>query len=74
MDGDVAGRVECYSGSEYAERPLAFFWQGERFTVQKILNHAITPQGKSFRILTADGREFSLSYDQQMDRWKIDPV
>ena len=74
MDGDVAGKVECYSGSEYAERPLAFYWQGERLKIQKILNEFITPQGKTFRVLTFGRREFTLSYDQQLDRWKIDPV
>ncbi|MEN6572497.1 MAG: hypothetical protein ABFD24_11715 [Anaerolineaceae bacterium] len=73
MDGDVAGRVECYSGSEYPERPVAFYWQGKRFEVEKILTDAITPPGKSFRVLTADGHEFTLSYDQQLDCWKIDP-
>lgn len=73
MDGDVTGRVECYSGTEYAERPLAIFWQGERLRVEKILNEVLTPEGKSFRVLTTGGHEFTLSYNQQMDCWKIDP-
>lgn len=73
MDGDVTNRVECYSGAEYPERPTAFYWQGERMEVKKILNAAIIPQGKSFRVLAANGQEFTLSYDQQLDCWKIVP-
>ncbi|HBF40925.1 MAG TPA: hypothetical protein DDW19_03885 [Anaerolineaceae bacterium] len=74
MDGDVTESVECYSGSEYPERPLAFHWLGERLEVKKVLDASITPRGKTFRVMAANGQEFILGYDQQLDRWQIAPV
>jgi hypothetical protein len=73
MDGDVAPRVECYSGSEYPERPVAFYWQGQRWVVKQVLSKAYTPEGSSFRVLIENGQEFILSYNQQLDSWKIAP-
>ena len=73
MDGNVKHRVECYSGHEYAERPLAFFWEGRRYEVCKVLQSAMTPDGKTFRVEVGDGKVFSLSYYQQQDRWIIQP-
>ncbi|MFQ5410588.1 MAG: hypothetical protein ACE5FI_19430 [Anaerolineales bacterium] len=29
--------VECYSSSEYAERPRAFEWAGQRYRVTSVL-------------------------------------
>jgi hypothetical protein len=73
MDGNVEYRVECYSGHEYAERPLAFFWKGQRYEVERVLHSAMTPEGKTFRVEVRDGKIFSLSYYQQQDCWIIQP-
>jgi len=74
MDGNVESRVECYSGFEYAERPLAFFWQGEHLEVEKVLESSVTPEGKLFWVRVKNGSEFTLSYHQQADCWSITPA
>lgn len=73
MAGEVEGWVECYSGHEYAERPLAFEWRGERMVVESVLQQQITPEGKRFYVQTPGGDRFWLDYDQAADRWGITP-
>ncbi len=63
--------VECYSGHEYAVRPLAIHWQEERLEVETILNAWRTPQGKGFRVRIVNGQVFDLLYDLQSDHWSI---
>jgi hypothetical protein len=53
--------VACHSGSTYAERPMAFTWQGQRFIITEILSRGRTLQGKWFRVRTADDQLFELS-------------
>ncbi len=63
--------VECYSGSTYAERPVAVHWQGQRLVVEQVLRSWQTPQGPGFDVLVADGRTFRLSYDESSDTWQV---
>jgi hypothetical protein len=63
-------RVECYSGSEYAEYPRAFDWQGLRLVVAEILQRRRTPSGKTFRLRAADGQVYDLSYDEMSQDWQ----
>lgn len=65
--------VECHSGFEYAERPVALHWQGVRLVVADILNCRRTPSGKSFRIRTPDEQIFKLCYHELNDEWCIEP-
>jgi hypothetical protein len=58
----MADIVECHSGSTYAERPTALTWQGQRLIIAEILSQGRTPQTKWFRVSTADGQFFELSY------------
>jgi hypothetical protein len=63
--------VECHSGFDYAERPVAFYWDGQRIEVESILAEWRTPEHKGFRVQTADGSVFQLIYDQAMDTWEV---
>jgi hypothetical protein len=63
--------VECRSDAEYAERPVAFFWQAQRLEIAEILSRWRTPDGKRFRVRTTDGQIFELFYDPAVDRWQI---
>ena len=63
--------VECHSGFAYAERPLAFTWQGKRLIVGIILAQTRSPDGPRFRVRTEDGQEFELSYHEARDEWQI---
>ena len=52
-------QVECYSGVEYAERPKAFNWQGQRLAVDEMPLRWREPGYKCFRVL-AGGQTFEL--------------
>lgn len=48
-DGDLT--VEAYSGVRYAERPLAFLWQGRRYQVLSIENRWRSPDRLGFTVI-----------------------
>ena len=63
--------VECYAGHRYPERPRAFLWEGKRVAVEAVEHSWRTPSGPAFRVRTADGRRFTLVYDEATDAWDI---
>jgi hypothetical protein len=63
--------VECRSDTEYAERPIALYWQEQRLEIVEILSQGRTPLGKSFRVRTADGQIFLLNYNEITTDWQI---
>jgi len=66
--------VECRSDSEYAERPLSLLWEGRRFEIAEILARWRGPGEKGFRVKTADGQAFELTYREIADEWQIQPI
>jgi len=66
--------VECYAGHRFPERPRAFLWEGERVEVEDIERSWRTPSGPVFRVRTADGRRFTLVYDETADNWNVQPT
>ena len=66
-------QVFCHSGHEYAERPTAFMWDGERLTIERVTARWRTPQGKCFLVQTGDGSTFTLQYDEISSEWLIQP-
>ena len=71
MDNTVNGEVRCYSGTSYAERPLAFVWHGQEYSVEKILTTALTPEGKKFMVRTENSEIFLLEYFHEDNHWLI---
>ena len=67
----MADRVECRSEYTYAQRPVAFFWEGERLEVVEILEQRFTPQGPSFRVSTKGMGIFILCYNEHLDEWSV---
>lgn len=63
-----------YSGYEYAERPKAFRWEGDRLEIDKILDRWRAPGKKGFRVRVPDKREFELVYDEIAEEWNIRPM
>ena len=63
-------KVECHSGYTYAEKPVAFEWEGSRLEITSILSEALTPEGKRFRVRVKDNREFELFYAEKQDIWE----
>jgi len=66
-------QVECRSGTTYAERPTALYWEGDRLEVEEILAQWRTPRGRVFRVLVTAGRIFELAYEEAVDRWMVNP-
>ena len=63
--------VECRSDTEYAERPIALYWQGQRLEIVEILARRRNPAGKGFRVRTADDQVFELTYNEVDADWQI---
>lgn len=63
--------VECHSEYEYAEKPLAFWWQGRRLEISQILDQWRVPRGKGFLVKTQDEQIFELFYGELFDEWRI---
>ena len=63
--------VECHSGYEYAERPIALYWEGQRLEIKSIVSQERIPGGKRFRVLTMDEQIFELFYGELYDEWRI---
>jgi hypothetical protein len=70
----MASPVECHSGYDYAERPIAFIWAGERFEVETIMSEWRTPENKGFRVRVVDGLIFELVYHQVSDTWEVTAI
>ena len=64
-------RVECYSGSRYGERPLAFVLHDERHVVRLVEKSWRTPSALHFRVCTTKDQTFELIYDEGADTWQI---
>lgn len=63
--------VECHSGFEYAERPIALRWEGHRLQICAIEAEWRIPGGKKFRVRVTDGRVFELFYGELYSDWRI---
>jgi hypothetical protein len=66
--------VECHSGYEYAERPTAVWWEGERLEVAEVEATWRISGGKKFRVRTVDGRVLELLYVELYDEWRVHAV
>jgi hypothetical protein len=63
--------VECHSGYEYAEKPVALTWKDQRLEITEIVERWRIPGAKCFRIRTTDGQTFELFYGELYDEWRI---
>ena len=66
--------VECHSGYAYAERPVAFYWQGKRLEVEEVIAEQRIPEGKRFRVSTLDKQVFDLTFVEMEDEWLLQLV
>ncbi len=74
MGDAMSDPVECHSGYEYAERPVALHWEGERLEITAIEAEWRIPGGHCFRVKTRDERKFELFYGELYDEWRINPI
>ena len=66
--------VECYSGTRFAERPVALTWNGERLSIESVERAWQTPHGMAFIVRIAGGLRFELTYLPTSDQWTAQPV
>ena len=66
--------VECRSDTEFAERPLALIWDGTRYEIAEIVARWRGPNEKGFRVKTANGSAFELTYREVPDEWQVQPI
>jgi hypothetical protein len=64
-------RVECRSDLNFADTPLALYWEGQRLGIEEILARWLTPQGRGFRVKAQGNRVFELFYNEQEEEWQI---
>ena len=69
-------QVEAYSGYRVNESPRAFFFEGRRHEIIKILDRwyegGRSPRDQRldyYKVRTLDGREFMLRYNALFDAW-----
>ncbi len=64
-------RVECYSGTRYAERPVSFVLLGHEHSVKDVVKSWRSPSGLHFHVRTEEDECFELTYDQRTDGWSV---
>lgn len=67
----TADTVLCRSDTDYAERPVALYWQGQRLEISEIVSRWRTPQGRNFLVKAQGSRVFELIYDERKDFWQV---
>ncbi len=74
MGEELKPEVECYSGGAYADRPIAFQWEGQKVYINDIQERWRVPGLLCFRVGVEDGRRFELFYNELNDQWEINEV
>jgi hypothetical protein len=67
-------RVECHSGYQYAERPVALEWEGQRLEITEVETQWRSPSEHCFRVRVQDNRRFEICYGELNDEWRINPI
>ena len=66
--------VECLSGNEYADRPLALTWGRQKLEIAAIIAQWHGPNEKGFRVQAVNGQVFELIYREVPDEWNVRPI
>jgi hypothetical protein len=66
--------VECRSDHEYADRPLALTWGGQKVEIGAIIAQWHGPNKKGFRVQAVNGQLFELIYREVPDEWNVRPI
>jgi hypothetical protein len=63
--------VQCYSGHTYAERPVSFILNSDRYYVSSIEKEWIEPGKRYFRVITDTNKSFELCYNETDQKWTL---
>ncbi len=65
-------QVESYAGSNHPETPRTIIWEGQRYTVQKVLERRREPHGLGFLVHCIPGDQIcDLFYLLETEEWQI---
>jgi hypothetical protein len=67
----VTDPVICRSEGDYAERPVALYWKGQRVEITEILARWRLPEGRRFLVRVEGEVLFDLFYHEQLSTWRI---
>ena len=69
-------QVECYAGAKADETPRRFSWEGQTVEVGEVLDRWYQvesklewPRADYFKVCAANGREYLLKHDLELDEW-----
>jgi hypothetical protein len=74
LGDELSARVECHSGSGYAERPLALHFEGKRLEIEAVVAQWRAPSERFFVVRTAGGRRFEVIYNEAQDAWRMKEI
>jgi hypothetical protein len=74
MGREVTNLVECHSGYQYAEKPTAVHWEGQRIEIMALEAEWRTPAGRFFKVRCGGERRFELLYSESNDDWTVRPI
>jgi len=64
-------RVNCYSGRDYADRPVSFVLEDQTYEIETILKEWKEPGTKRFRVLARDSNCYELCYNERHIQWYL---
>jgi hypothetical protein len=72
--------VTCYSGRSYADRPISFAWNRERYEITRIEREWLEPGEKRFIVqairaeMPQGEKRFEICYDTREDIWRLNEI
>ena len=78
MKEQIPVKVECHSGYKADEYPVCFYWKGEQFMIQEIIDRWYQgdrnpewPVANYFKVLTAQGDQYILKHEPETGAWYL---
>jgi hypothetical protein len=73
-------KVACYSSHSYADRPISFVWNSERYDINNIEREWLEPDVKHFIVRAArkdaaeSEKRLHICYHTQEDLWQLKEI
>lgn len=64
-------QVSCYSGREYAERPVSFVMDDRSYGIETVMKDWKEPGEKHFLVVADDNNCYELCYNERHNRWFV---
>ncbi len=64
-------QVSCYSGRDYAERPLSFVMDDRTFEIETVVKEWKEPGEKHFLVADRDSNLYELCYNERHIQWYV---